>query len=84
MADARAGGGVTILEQLRIDRGLSPEQLGVMAGVSGRTVRRIEEGNGAWPVSLFKIAQALSTADRPVRASELALPAPEPTTEEAA
>lgn len=69
---------MTLLEQLRIDRGLTPEELGEIAGVSGRTVRRIEEGNGARAGSLFKLAQALSTDEAPVRASSLKYAAPEP------
>jgi len=31
------------LKSLRVDRGLSPEQLGQLAGVSGHTIRRIEQ-----------------------------------------
>lgn len=30
------------IRSLRIDRGMSPEQLGHVAGVSGHTIRRIE------------------------------------------
>ena len=62
---------MTRLEQLRIDRGLTPEQLGELAGVSRQTVIRIEEGLGARPSTLFKLAQALSTEDEPIRASDL-------------
>ncbi len=36
------------MKQLRVDRGLSPEQLGYLAGVSGHTIRRIE-ATGAIP-----------------------------------
>lgn len=36
------------VKQLRIDRGLSPEQLGLLAGISGHTIRRIEQ-TGAIP-----------------------------------
>jgi transcriptional regulator with XRE-family HTH domain len=45
----------------RRSRGLSPEQLGDLAGVSGRTIRRIEEGSTALPNvrSQFLIAQEL-------------------------
>jgi len=34
----------TDIRELRLKRGLSPEQLGHRVGVSGRTIRRVEEG----------------------------------------
>jgi transcriptional regulator with XRE-family HTH domain len=47
------------LQRLRIERGLSPEALGNSVGVSGRTIRRIEEGRGKPTVrTMFLIAQA--------------------------
>lgn len=36
--------GVT-LREMRINRGLTPEALGAVAQVSGRTIRRIEDGH---------------------------------------
>lgn len=32
------------IEEYRLNQGLSPEQLGARVGVSGMTIRRIEEG----------------------------------------
>lgn len=47
------------LRELRINKGLSPEQLGNRVGVSGRTIRRVEAG-GMQPTvrTMFLIAQA--------------------------
>lgn len=42
---------------MRINRGLSPEQLGQRVGVSGRTIRRIEEGAIPTVRTMFLIAQ---------------------------
>lgn len=50
--------GASIREQ-RLNRGLSPEQLGHLAGVSGRTVRRIEEGKRPTVRTMFQVAQIL-------------------------
>lgn len=47
---------MTRLEQLRLDAALTPEQLGELAGVSGRTVRRIEAGKDGRVESLKKLA----------------------------
>jgi DNA-binding XRE family transcriptional regulator len=33
-----------VIRELRIGRGLSPEQLGARVGLSGHTIRRVEEG----------------------------------------
>jgi transcriptional regulator with XRE-family HTH domain len=45
------------IRQLRIQRGLSPEQLGQRVGVSGRTIRRVEEGRSRPTVrTMFLIA----------------------------
>lgn len=60
-----------LLRQLRIDAGLSPEALGEKAGVTGMTIRRIEAGLRTRPKSLAAIAEALSTDERRVRATEL-------------
>lgn len=46
------------LRSLRIDAGLSPEQLGVVVGVSGHTIRRIERcGAVPTPRVQFLLAQ---------------------------
>lgn len=45
------------LKELRINRGLSPEQLGHKVGISGRTIRRIEEGNRPTARVMFALAQ---------------------------
>lgn len=50
------GGGVTRLEQLRVDARLTPEVLGEKAGVSPNTIRRIENGYGAQVATLGKLA----------------------------
>lgn len=45
---------------MRIDRGMSPEQLGYAAGVSGHTIRRIErDGVVPTPRVQFLLARAL-------------------------
>ncbi len=45
------------LRELRTNRGLSPEQLGNRVGVSGRTIRRVEEGGSRPNVrTMFLIA----------------------------
>lgn len=49
------------LRALRIDVGLSPEQLGVRVGISGDTIRRIELGIGGrcpHPRTMFLLADA--------------------------
>lgn len=46
------------LKSLRIDAGLSPEQLGYLVGVSGHTIRRVEfRGSIPTPRIQFLIAQ---------------------------
>ena len=45
------------IQEMRRDRGMSPEMLGNRVGVSGRTIRRIEEGKGATVRTMFLIAQ---------------------------
>jgi transcriptional regulator with XRE-family HTH domain len=46
------------LRELRTNKGLSPEQLGNRVGVSGRTIRRVEDG-GTRPTvrTMFLIAK---------------------------
>lgn len=66
---------MTRLEQLRVDRGLTPEQLSEITGISRATISRIESGRGAYPATLVKLAEALSTEKEPVRAGDLRLPA---------
>lgn len=50
-----------IIRKLRIDQGLSQEQLAGMAGVSVRTVQRIERGANASPETLKCLAAVLET-----------------------
>ena len=45
------------LRTLRINRGLSPEQLGNRVGVSGRTIRRVEDGAHPTVRTMFLLAQ---------------------------
>jgi len=55
MASSRIAG--RKLRELRINRGLSPEQLGAKVGVSGHTIRRVEQGSHAMPRTMFLIAR---------------------------
>ncbi|MFP7673681.1 2TM domain-containing protein [Marivita sp. S0852] len=50
-----------IVRKLRLDRGLSQEQLAEMAGISTRTLQRIERGARASPETLKCIAAVLDT-----------------------
>lgn len=52
------------LRSLRTDRGLSPEQLGYHVGVSGHTIRRIED-TGAVPTPRIQFAIASYFSLRP-------------------
>lgn len=45
------------LKELRINRGLSPEQLGARVGVSGMTIRRVEGGKHPTVRTMFLLAQ---------------------------
>jgi DNA-binding XRE family transcriptional regulator len=45
------------LRMLRIDRGMSPEALGELAGVTGATIRRLEDGGLPTAGVAFKVAQ---------------------------
>jgi transcriptional regulator with XRE-family HTH domain len=45
------------LELLRRSQGLSPEQLGYRIGVSGRTIRRVEQGMVPIVSTMFALAQ---------------------------
>lgn len=45
------------IRELRLNRGLSPEQLGAIAQISGRTIRRIEEGKRPTVRIMFLLAQ---------------------------
>jgi len=50
------------LRELRFNAGLSPEQLGIKAEVSGRTVRRLEEGQMPTPRVAKKLADHFKVA----------------------
>lgn len=50
------------IRELRLGRGWSQQQLGEIAGVSPRTVQRVEAGRGASQESLRAIAAAFDTA----------------------
>ncbi|WP_108484716.1 helix-turn-helix domain-containing protein [Oceaniglobus ichthyenteri] len=50
-----------IVRKLRLEKGLSQEQLAHMAGVSTRTLQRIERGAKASPETLKCIASVLET-----------------------
>lgn len=50
---------MTRLEQLRLDRVQTPEQLGADAKVSGKTIRRLEAGGGAQVATLGRLAKVL-------------------------
>lgn len=45
------------LTELRINAGMSPNDLGYRAGVSGKTIRRIEAGHVPTPRVQYAIAQ---------------------------
>ncbi|MCP4071054.1 MAG: helix-turn-helix domain-containing protein [Hyphomicrobiales bacterium] len=50
-----------IIRKLRVDKGFSQEQLADMAGVSTRTLQRIERGANASPETLKCLAAVLET-----------------------
>ena len=52
------------LQELRINQGLSQRRLAELAGVSNTSVWKIEQGGGANPATLKKLADVLGT--RPV------------------
>jgi len=57
----RKQGRKMIIRKLRLDKGLSQEQLAFMAGISTRTLQRIERGANASPETLKCIASVLET-----------------------
>ena len=59
------------LRQRREDAGLSADQLGAMAGVSGETIRRIERGRETTPGTQRKIDQALAAGSHVDRLNQL-------------
>ena len=63
----------TLLEQLRVDAGLTTLELGAIAGVSHGTISRVERGRPATAATLKKLADALNKVhDRDdVRPSQL-------------
>ena len=56
-----------IVRKLRLDHGLSQEQLAQMSGISTRTLQRIERGASASPETLKGIAAALDVDFRMLR-----------------
>lgn len=64
---------MTRLEQLRLDKGWTPEVLAEVAGVSSKTVRRLESGKVTGRVdSLVALASALDA--RPSELLQAAIP----------
>ncbi len=55
---------VDTLQELRINQGLSQRRLAELAGVSNTSVWKIEQGGGANPATLKKLADVLGV--RPV------------------
>jgi DNA-binding XRE family transcriptional regulator len=55
----------------RRDRNLSPTGLAAAAGVTEQTVQRAERGHHLNETTIIRLAQALSTKDAPVTASDL-------------
>lgn len=51
------------LRHMRLERGLSPEQLAAKVGLSGMTIRRLEDGRQkrVQPRTMFKVAKALDS-----------------------
>lgn len=47
------------LKQRRIERGLTQNQLGMLAGVKQQTIQRIESGSSHRPRHIIEIAEAL-------------------------
>lgn len=45
------------LRELRVNKGLSPEALGGRVGVSGRTIRRVEDGKRPTVRTMFLLAK---------------------------
>lgn len=50
------------LRRLRLERGLTQEQLAHLAGTTGRSVHRIETGGGSRPAMKARLAGALGVA----------------------
>jgi hypothetical protein len=59
------------LKNRRLAAGLSPEQLGAKAGVTGETIRRIERGHDTTPSTRHKIDVALEAGSDADRISQL-------------
>lgn len=47
------------LKQRRLERGLTQQQLGFLAGVKQQTIQRIESGSSHNPRNIIEIAEAL-------------------------
>jgi DNA-binding Xre family transcriptional regulator len=50
---------MTRLEQMRLDKRLTPEQMGAECDVAGWTIRRLERGDHARVTTLAKLADYL-------------------------
>ena len=62
----------TRLAQARLDRNLSQDRLATEAGVSKRTIERLETGHSAQLASLIRVLRALDLAEH----IDLLIPAP--------
>jgi transcriptional regulator with XRE-family HTH domain len=49
------------LQELRVNQGLSQRRLAALAGISNTSVWKIEQGGGANPATLKKLADVLGT-----------------------
>ena len=68
------------LQELRINRGLSQRRLADLAGVSNTSVWKIEQGGGANPATLKKLADAAGIGKNTVNRLERDLTEPRPPT----
>lgn len=47
------------LKQLRVEKGLTQHQLGLLSGVKQQTIQRIESGSSSRPRNIIEISEAL-------------------------
>nr|WP_319484724.1 helix-turn-helix domain-containing protein [uncultured Cohaesibacter sp.] len=73
-----------IIRKLRLDKGLSQEQLADMAGISTRTLQRIERGAKASPETLKCLAAVLEVDFKQIREEQTMTPVTTPTVEASA